>query len=239
GSRQLLGHRLGTGAAQRIGLRTSAPLGDRLGEVGKQHGEPKPHGQLARERSAAAGHQIADEQYRDEHRHDGGYEDHRIAKEVSGIKLGERIHGGPFDECRIGDRTRIPLAACVEAFLGDFNHDVILLEPARAQNVLPSNIWKCSTSGPSASDGKYSSPLTIARTPTSRPTNKGPLVGNVPADGASFGLAASDPMIAMTGTMMPKRQASMAMPRVVSYQGAFAVRPAKAEPLLPAALEKA
>ena len=66
-----------------------------------------------------------------------------------------------------------------------------------------------------------------------------PWVGKVPADGASFGLAASEPAIAMTGTMMPKRQASMAMPSVVLYQGALAVRPAKAEPLLPAADEKA
>ena len=55
----------------------------------------------------------------------------------------------------------------------------------------------------------------------------------------SFGLAASEPAIAITGTMMPKRQASMAMPSVVSYQGVLAVRPAKAEPLLPAADENA
>ena len=46
-------------------------------------------------------------------------------------------------------------------------------------------------------------------------------------------------MIAITGTMMPKRVASMVMPMVVSYQGALAVRPAKAEPLFPAADENA
>ena len=61
----------------------------------------------------------------------------------------------------------------------------------------------------------------------------------MPAEGASFGLAASAPAMAITGTMMPKRQASMVMPSVVLYQGVLAVRPAKAEPLLPAAEEKA
>src|ERR1700694_4748301 len=107
------------------------------------------------------------------------------------------------------------------------------------QNVLPASIWKCSTIGPSASAGKYSRPLRITRTPVSSATNKSPSVGKVPAEGASFGLAASEPAMAITGTMMPNRVASIEMPMVVSYQGALAVSPAYAEPLLPATEEKA
>ena len=41
--------------------------------------------------------QIADEQYRDERRHDGGDEDHRIANEMARIELGERVDGGAPD----------------------------------------------------------------------------------------------------------------------------------------------
>ena len=41
--------------------------------------------------ASAAGQQIADEQYRDERRHDGGDEDHRIANELARIEL-ERRH---------------------------------------------------------------------------------------------------------------------------------------------------
>ena len=36
------GERLGAGLAERVGLRLAPALGDRLGEVGEQHGEPEP-----------------------------------------------------------------------------------------------------------------------------------------------------------------------------------------------------
>ena len=36
------GDRVGSGLAQRRGLRLAAPFGHRLGEVGEQHGEPQP-----------------------------------------------------------------------------------------------------------------------------------------------------------------------------------------------------
>ena len=45
GSARRFGHRLRARAAQRVGLGAPAPLGDRLGEVGEQHGEPQPHGE--------------------------------------------------------------------------------------------------------------------------------------------------------------------------------------------------
>ena len=56
------------------------------------------------------------------------------------------------------------------------------------QKVLPASIRKCSTIGPSASAGKNSRPPTIRITPTSRPTNSGPWVGKVPAEGGTLRL---------------------------------------------------
>lgn len=76
----------------------------------------------------------------------------------------------------------------------------------------------------------------IRRTvPTSSPVKSGPETGNVPALDAINFLRASAPASARIGTIMAKRPKSIAMPSVVSYQGAFAVRPAKALPLLPVA----
>ena len=40
-----------------------------------------------------------------------------------------------------------------------------------------------------------------------------PVVGKVPADGGTIFLAASEPAIAITGTIIRKRPTSMAMPR--------------------------
>ena len=37
-------------------------------------------------------------------------------------------------------------------------------------------------------------------TPTNKPTNNGPSVGNIPAEVGTFLLAANDPAIASTGT---------------------------------------
>ncbi len=54
--------------------------------------------------------------------------------------------------------------------------------------------------GPSASAGKKVRPPTIRITPTRRPTNSPPVVGNVPSDGGTILLAASDPAIAIIGT---------------------------------------
>ena len=60
-----LGHRLGLGAAQGRRLRLAAPFGDRLGEIGEDHGEPQPHVDLEREAVvAAAGDEVAHEQHR-------------------------------------------------------------------------------------------------------------------------------------------------------------------------------
>ncbi len=64
--------------------------------------------------------------------------------------------------------------------------------------------------GPSASAGKKVRPPTIRITPTTRPTNRPPVVGNVPADGGTDFFSASEPAIAMAGMIMKKRPTNIA-----------------------------
>ena len=78
------------------------------------------------------------------------------------------------------------------------------------QNRVPAVIARCSTMGPSASAGKKVRPPTMRMTPTTRPTNRPPVVGNVPADGGTDFLAASEPAIAMAGMIIQKRPTNIA-----------------------------
>ena len=56
GLQQAARHRVRAGPAQGIGLRLAAALGHRFGEIGEQHGEPQPGGDLAgKQRGAVAG----------------------------------------------------------------------------------------------------------------------------------------------------------------------------------------
>ena len=50
----------------------------------------------------------------------------------------------------------------------------------------------------------------IRITPTTRPTNSPPVVGKVPADGGMDFLPASEPAIAIAGTIMKKRPTNIA-----------------------------
>ena len=51
----------------------------------------------------------------------------------------------------------------------------------------------------------------IRITPTTRPTNRPPVVGNVPADGGIDFFSASEPAIAMAGTIMKNRPTNIAI----------------------------
>ena len=55
----------------------------------------------------------------------------------------------------------------------------------------------------------------IRITPTTRPTNRPPVVGNVPADGGTDFFAASAPAIAIAGTIMKKRPTNIATAPVI------------------------
>ncbi len=69
--------------------------------------------------------------------------------------------------------------------------------------------------GPSASAGKNVRPPTIRMTPTTIPTKSPPVVGRVPAEGGTLFFSASEPAIAIAGTIMRKRPTNIAMPPVV------------------------
>ena len=67
-----------------IGLRLAAALGYRLGEVGEQHREPQPGGDLAGEPAVAiVRQQVAQPECRHQSRHDLGDEDHRVARKLT------------------------------------------------------------------------------------------------------------------------------------------------------------
>ena len=92
---------------------------------------------------------------------------------------------------------------------------------------------KCSTTGPSTSAGTKVRAPTSSTVPTSRLVKRRPETGKVPELEATSFLRASDPASARIGMIMAKRPKSIATARVLLYQGAFVVRPAKALPLLP------
>ena len=107
---QLLGHHVAPCAAQRVGLGLAAPFGHRLGEVGKQHGEPQPH----RNRKDEAGRCLAfagqglHPQTRGQHAADQHGEHHRIAQLAARIELAKRV-----DECPPHNRRIKSGLACV------------------------------------------------------------------------------------------------------------------------------
>src|SRR5262249_22885071 len=84
------------------------------------------------------------------------------------------------------------------------------MRPQFDENSVPALIASCSTMGPSASAGKKVSPPMMTMTPTTRPMNRPPVVGNVPIDGGIDFLAASEPAIAIAGMIIQKRPTSIA-----------------------------
>src|SRR5437879_1706023 len=102
------------------------------------------------------------------------------------------------------------------------------------QNVFPAAMSRCSRMGPRLKAGKNVSAPTMTITPIRSTVNSGVVTGKVPRDGGTYFLPARFPAMASMGIIMRNRPASMVNPRVVSYQSVFTVRPANADPLLPA-----
>ncbi len=87
-----LGAGVAAGAAQSVGLRLAAPFGDGLGEIGEQHREPKPGGDLARKQGRpVVGHEVADEEQGHHHRHHFGDEDDRVLRQRPRVELAQRV----------------------------------------------------------------------------------------------------------------------------------------------------
>src|SRR6201986_900505 len=89
--------------------------------------------------------------------------------------------------------------------------------------------------GPSASAGRKVSAPTTTTTQASKVTNSGVCVGNVPADGGTWRLAASEPAMARMAMASRKRDRYMHTPSSTFQNGVLADRPPNALPLLFAA----
>ena len=133
--------------AQRVGLGLAAAFGDRLGEVGEQHGEPQPEDDLEGEAEvAAAGDEVAEEQ-------DRGQQRRRRRRRTSPgcwtsaarIELAEGVADGGPRGCARSSRL---------AGLRMLSHDRFLCHATLRQKVWPASIARCSTIGPRASAGK-------------------------------------------------------------------------------------
>ena len=103
-------HRLLPHLAQRRRLRLAAPLGDRLGEVGEQDGEPQPHGDRRREpdRRVSGGvmRDVAHEQGRRQQASDADHEHDRVLRQEARVQLrklstiaGRKIDGSNSEIC--------------------------------------------------------------------------------------------------------------------------------------------
>ena len=138
-----LGAGVAARAAQGVGLRLAAPLGDGLGEIREQHREPEPGGDLAgKHRRAVVGHEIANEEQGHHQRHRLGDEDDRVLRQGPRVELAQGVDRRGGDDLAVEKALRL----CFRS------HGSI-----SDQKVLPLSIRKCSTTGPSARAGKYCS----------------------------------------------------------------------------------
>ena len=82
------------GLAQRRGLGLAAALGDRLGEVGEDHGQPQPDGDQPGEHD-----RVGDRQHGGEDRADLDDEHHRVAPQRARVELAQRVRQRPSTSC--------------------------------------------------------------------------------------------------------------------------------------------
>src|SRR5689334_16493234 len=98
---------------------------------------------------------------------------------------------------------------------------------------------RCSRTGPRLSAGKNVRAPTMTMTDARSMENIGVVTGKVPGEGGTVFLPARLPAMASMGMIMRKRPQSMAAARETLNQFVLELRPAKAEPLLPAPEVKA
>ncbi len=175
---QPFGRRLCAGLAQRVGLRLAAAFRHRLGEVGKQYGEPQPDRRSAA-RSRRVRRPIAISR--------------TSSTLVSSVTISSTNITGFLTSVRGSSLTKAwPIAGTmifgssrVETGIRLRSLEVSMVKaPNVRSEQAPACIARCSAMGPSASAGKKVRPPTIRMTPTSRPTNSGPVVGKVPLEAA-------------------------------------------------------
>ena len=103
-----LGAGVAARAPQSVGLRLAAPFGDRLGEIGEQHREPQPGGDLAREGSRPVmSHKIANEEQGHHQRHHFGDEDDGVLRQRSRVELAQRVDRRAGDDLAVEQALRL------------------------------------------------------------------------------------------------------------------------------------
>ena len=135
------GHRVRTRAAQSIGLRLATAFGDGFGEIGEQHREPQPRGDLAAEQSRAVW--VARSRT---NRIVTTTETASVTK-MTGLRIS--VRGSSLATASTVAR---PIMAPSKRPGASAFEDIV---DGLRQKVLPASIRKCSTIGPSASAGKY------------------------------------------------------------------------------------
>src|SRR6185437_12993993 len=133
---------------------------------------------------------------------------HGVLDHQPRIQLDDGRTDGGHHDFRIDHRRDRRLPLQFNGFHGrssesEIDQNTVLALPAR-----------CSTMGPSASAGKKVRPPMIRITPTTRPTNRPPVVGNVPIEAGIDFFSASEPAIAIAGTIMKKRPTNIALASV-------------------------
>ena len=221
-----VGDGLGPRLAQRGGLRLAAAFGHRLGEVGEQHREPQERrrpGRRTRSRSSSTSPRSRKNRIVVSTTPTPTTNITGLRISVARVELDEAVDDRA---ATMTDRTRLRHELGRRAApIGDDRGP-------RSAPTAPS----CSTMGPSARAGKNVRPATMTTTPTTRPTNSGVSVGNVPGRRRHRLLAgqrAGDRQ-RRDDQEEPADQHGDAERRC-SYQLCCAVRPANAEPLLLAA----
>ncbi len=107
---EALGLGLRAHAPQRVGLRLAAPFRHRLGEIGEQHGEPQPGGDLPGEERAraddglAADEEVAQEEDGAEHRDDLDHEHDGVLDQRTRVELAEGGADRRHDERAVEQR---------------------------------------------------------------------------------------------------------------------------------------
>ena len=108
-----LGLGLLAGLTQARGLRLAAAFGDGFGEIGEQHGQPKPEDDLEGEAEMLASvHPVANEDDGGEGGDDLDHEHHRILDLHARIELAESRADRRPKDLRIGQEKR-PASVCV------------------------------------------------------------------------------------------------------------------------------
>ena len=102
------------GRAERVRLGLAAALGDRLREVGEQHGQPEPDRDRAHEPEPAgvAAHEVEDEDRGRDRAPELDDEHHRVVELLARVELRERVADRSEHELAGEDAERLAAVAC-------------------------------------------------------------------------------------------------------------------------------